>query len=79
MVDPGDWGLVVGIVVGWAGSALLLVTFLAGAASVRRRQGARVAQILSDERDGRRIEPIRVQVPRQRGPALLGRLVAPRR
>jgi hypothetical protein len=79
MVDPGDWGFLAGIFVTWVGLALLLVAFLAGAANVRRRQGARVAQILSDERDGRRFEPIRVQALRQRGRALLRRLVAPKR
>ena len=74
MVDLGDWGLVAGIFVGWAGLALLVVAFLSGAASVRRRQGARVARILSDERDGRSVESIRVRVLRQRGRTALREL-----
>jgi hypothetical protein len=50
MGDPGDWGLLVDIIAGWASLALLLLAFVAGASGVRRRQGLHAARLLSRER-----------------------------
>ncbi len=79
MVDFLDWGVLVGIIIGWASLALLLIGFLAGAASARRRQGTGLRRTLGDEREGPGFEPTPVRVSGQRGRAPVRSLAAPRR
>jgi hypothetical protein len=48
MGDPGEWALLVGIIVGWFALALMLLAFVAGGADARRRQGLRAARLLRE-------------------------------
>jgi hypothetical protein len=79
MMDADEWGLLIGVIVGWAGLVLLLLGFLAGASGVRRSQGLQAARVVCEEHEALSAEPNRMQDAEPRGRTPLRSPAASRR